>query len=292
MKIIIFGAQGWIGQQLVPFLECNKSSNNITIIPTSVRADDIVQVAQLLDEIKPDRVVSVIGRTRGPGCSTIDYLEDAPKCHDKLALNMRDNLFAPLSLALACQERDIHFTYLGTGCIFTYDDEMCFNSKFDEQSNPNFFGSSYSVVKGYTDRLMRQLPNVLQARIRMPLTGDKSPYNFITKITTYDKICSVENSMTVLPTLLPILADMIINKTLGTINLTNPGTISHNRILELYKTIVDPAFTWTNFTEQEQNDILLSKRSNNHLDTTRLESMYNVPTIEQAVKSCLEQLKN
>ena len=38
----------------------------------------------------------------------------------------------------------------------------------------------------------------------------------------------------------------------GTLNLTNPGLISHNEILEMYKEIVDPTFKWSNFSVEEQ----------------------------------------
>ena len=64
----------------------------------------------------------------------------------------------------------------------------------------------------------------------------------------------------------------------GTINLTNPGAITHNEILAMYKEIVDPTFTWENFTVEEKNQILASERSNNLLDTTKLQSLYpNAP---------------
>lgn len=35
-------------------------------------------------------------------------------------------------------------------------------------------------------------------------------------------------------------------------NFTNPGAISHNEILQLYKDYVDPEFEWSNFTVEEQ----------------------------------------
>ena len=95
--------------------------------------------------------------------------------------------------------------------------------------------------------------------------------NFITKITTYEKICSIPNSMTVIPELLPKVLDMMKNRVTGTINLTNPGLISHNEILEMYKEIVDTNFVWKNFSEKEQRNILTSDRSNNYLDTQKLE---------------------
>ena len=89
----------------------------------------------------------------------------------------------------------------------------------------------------------------------MPINSDNNSRNFITKIINYDKICSMFNSMTVLPDLLPIMIDLS-KKYLGTINLTNPGLISHNEILIMYKEIVDPDFTWENIEQNELNTIL------------------------------------
>ena len=91
----------------------------------------------------------------------------------------------------------------------------------------------------------------------MPIT-EKNPRNFITKITTYPYICSIK-PMTVLPEVLLVL-DMMMNKTTGTINLTNPGLISHNEILEVYKEIV---IVLRKIYKEEQSKILDCDRSNN-----------------------------
>jgi dTDP-glucose 4,6-dehydratase len=162
---------------------------------------------------------------------------------------------------------------------------------FVESSLPNFYGSSYSIVKGFTDRLMNMY-NVLNLRIRMPITDEQHPRNFITKIVNYEKVCSIPNSMTVLPELLPYVLSMMKQNITGTINLTNPGVISHNEILEMYKEIVDPTFTWTNFSQEEQRKILAADRSNNYLDTQKLESLFPVQPIHTAVRNCLLQYKN
>ena len=100
-------------------------------------------------------------------------------------------------------------------------------------------------MKGFTDRLLgsREYSTVvLNLRIRMPIVGQHHPRNFITKITQYEKICSMSNSMTVLGELLPIAVDMMKQSHLGTVNLTNPGVISHNEILEMYKQYVNGEF--------------------------------------------------
>ena len=99
--------------------------------------------------------------------------------------------------------------------------------------------------------------------------------------------------MTVLDELIPYMIDMSIKKITGTVNLTNPGRISHNEILTMYRDIVDPSFTWQNFTIEEQDQILASKRSNNYLETDRLQELYpDVMDIHQSVRQVLIRMRN
>lgn len=284
MKFLIYGGEGWIGSKIVKILE-----HNHEVILGKERCDNIDKLGFEIANLAPDRVICCIGRTHGcidgKSYSTIDYLEQPGKIRE----NVRDNLFSPVIMAKICENLGIHMTYLGTGCIFNNLDT---NVKYTEDSLPDFFGSGYSVVKGYTDQMMKMFDNVLNIRIRMPISEDQSPRNFIKKITSYAKICSVPNSMTVLPELLPLMVDMSINGKTGTINLTNPGVISHNEMLEMYREIIDPDFKWENFTLEEQAKILASARSNNHLNTDKLREWYpNVKDIHTSVRETLELMK-
>jgi len=292
MLVLLYGSNGWIGGQFVDVMK----NNNINYVCGKSRIDNDETLEDEIEQIQPTHIVSFTGRTHGKigdnVFTTIDYLEQK----GKLTENVRDNLYGPLLMSQLCKERKIHFTYLGTGCIFDYDEEHPFGKEengFAEESLPNFFGSSYSVMKGYTDRLMKLYKNdVLNLRIRMPITGDYNGRNFITKITTYEKVCSVPNSMTVLPELLPYVLEMMKSNTTGTINLTNPGLISHNEILDMYTEIVDPNFTYTNFSKEEQLKILDADRSNNFLDTTKLETFFpDVMNIKDSVRIMLENYK-
>ncbi len=290
MKVLLYGKNGWIGEQVYSLL----TKGNHEVIIGNERAENFIRLEEEIAEVKPTNIISTIGRTHGKigdtEYTTIDYLEQKGKIRE----NVRDNLYSPMMIALIANKYNIHYTYLGTGCVFTYDDSHHFGEElngFKESDVPNFFGSSYSVVKGYTDTLMKMLNNVLNVRIRMPITEEIHPRNFITKITRYKKICSVHNSMTVLPELLPCMIDMSDKKITGTINLTNPGLISHNEILEMYKEIVDPDFTWENFDIDEQRKILESERSNNYLDTKRLETLYNVKNIKDSIRVVLYKMK-
>lgn len=292
MNVLLYGSKGWIGGQFAEILK----QNNIDYNEGKSRTDNELTLNDEIETINPTHVVSFIGRTHGKidnkTYTTIDYLEQEGKLLD----NVRDNLFSPLLLADICSKKNIHYTYLGTGCIFKFDEFHTYGKEengFTEDSLPNFFGSSYSIVKGFTDRLMKLYKDsVLNLRIRMPITGTKNPRNFITKIVNYEKICSVPNSMTVLPELLPYVLDMMCNKVTGTINLTNPGLISHNEILQMYKEIVDNNFTWNNFTQEEQRKILAADRSNNFLETTKLQNLYpKIKNIRNSVRECLIQYK-
>jgi len=104
----------------------------------------------------------------------------------------------------------------------------------------------------------------------MPISDDLEPRNFITKITKYERVVNVPNSMTVLHDLLPVSILMTERKLKGIWNFTNPGVISHNEILDLYKQYIDPNFTYKNFSLEDQDKILKAGRSNNELDPSKL----------------------
>jgi len=296
MRVLIFGGNGWIGQQFVSVLNsAADASVEYRIAVERVGLDRIAELEQEMDAFAPTHIISLLGRTHGGNITTIDYLEQP----GKLVENVRDNLMAPIILAQLCADRNIHYTYLGTGCIFNNDNDRI--EAFKETDAPNFFGSSYSIVKGFTDRFMvwrqqggnrRFSEAILNLRIRMPIVGEDHPRNFITKITRYEKVCSIPNSMSVLPELLPMALELMRSRHIGTLNFTNPGVISHNEILALYKQYADPAFKWCNFSLAEQDAVLASKRSNNCLDTHELQRLFpSVRPIGDAVEALMKTYK-
>ena len=284
---LIWGSKGWIGGLFQEVLR----ERGWKLIEAKSRADNRKEVISEINKYNPTHVICLIGRTHGHGYSTIDYLEQK----DKLVENINDNLYAPLVLASVCKSKNIHMMYMGTGCIFEYDDEHKGSTGFTETNIPNFFGSSYSTVKGFTDRLMNEeySDTVLNVRIRMPISSNDSPRNFIRKIISYKNICSIPNSMTVLDDILPVLAQALETGIRGTLNATNPGVIDHSTILNWYKELQNPDHTWTEVT----NDTLVStlvkgSRSNNCLDTTRISSLFpTLPTITESVRRIMERVK-
>ena len=285
MRTLLWGARGWIGGQFKAVLE----AKGWAVVVASSRADNRGAVTAEVDAVKPTHIVSLIGRTHGPGYTTIDYLEQK----GKLLENINDNLYGPLVLAGVAKAKGLHMMYMGTGCIFEYDETHTLEGNgFTEADLPNFFGSSYSTVKGFTDRLMAEEfgATALNVRIRMPISWEDGPRNFISKIIAYEKICSIPNSMTVLDDILPILADCMRDGVTGTLNAVNPGVIDHTTILRWFRDIQDQGHTW----EEIDNAVLVGTcvkgaRSNNMLDTSRINSLCpSIPLIQTSVRRILE----
>ena len=81
---------------------------------------------------------------------------------------------------------------------------------------------------------------------------------------------NIPNSMTVLPELLPYSIEMALRRLTGIYNFCNPGAISHNQVLELYRDYIDPDFKWANFSIEEQAKVITAARSNNELSPHKM----------------------
>lgn len=273
MKFLIWGGNGWIGSMLCEILQ---SQGHDCVVAKS-RIQYLNNILSEIDNVNPDFVINCAGITGKP---TVDY------CEDHKEETYLINSIGPVNLAHACWIKNIHLTNYATGCIYRYTDDK---KIFTEEDPPNFKGSTYSKSKILAEELLAPYNNVLTLRIRMPVSGDMHPKCIITKLSKYNKLINIPNSVTVLEELLPISIKLIFARKIGIYNLTNPGAISHNEIMSLYKKYLDPAFTWSNFTEDEQNNILRSQRSNCQLDTSKLESFHPVTDVHSALNKLLSK---
>ena len=134
----------------------------------------------------------------------------------------------------------------------------------------------------------------------MPISHDLHPRSFLTKIITYEHVCSMPNSMSVLDGpcgCLRLFVLLALAGRTGCYNGTNPGVMSHNEILQRYKAVVDPGFAWSNFSLQEQTLHLACGRSNNRLDTAKLEAGaaelgVHLPCLRVAVEGVLQAISS
>lgn len=293
MKVLVYGWSGYIANFFIQEME----KEGIDFIKAQERIGNMEAFRKEIDEVAPTHIFASIGRTYGGDFSSIDYLEDKP------FVNTRDNLYIVLILCLECKKRNIHLTLINTGCIYTYDenheevkdnedDENYLLSPsslpFTEEDEPNFLGSAYSSIKYLTDSLIRNyFPEVLNLRIRMPVSKIKNKRNFITKIVGYPKINSIENSMTILEDLTPVGLDMMKKEIKGTFNFVNTGTVSHKFVLDNYKKYIDPNHS-CEYVDGEKELNILAKRSNCFLSNDKLRNLgYNIRNVRVAMLDCI-----
>lgn len=145
-------------------------------------------------------------------------------------------------------------------------------------------------------KIMKHYGNCLILRLRMPVSDDLHPRNFVTKITGYERVVDIPNSNTILHDLLPAAILLAEHDEVGVYNFTNPGAISHNEVLQLFKEIVRPSLTYKNFSVIEQAQVIKAGRSNCKLSTSKLEAKlreydYVVPEVRDAYRRCFKRMR-
>ncbi|KAK8790729.1 hypothetical protein WA588_002476, partial [Blastocystis sp. NMH] len=284
-SFLVFGKNGWIGGIVIRLLR----EKGYTVYEAESRLENTQDVAAELDKTKPDYVIDAAGLTGRPNVDWCEFHKEDV---------IRVNVVGTVALADACWKRKIPCTIYATGCIYEYNDSHPMGSGigFTEEDEPNFKGSFYSYTKTLAEKLLREYSNVLLLRVRMPISDDLNPRNFVTKISKYERVVDIPNSMSVLHDLLPASIEMTVHGLKGVYNFTNPGVISHNQILELYKKYIDPEFTWKNFSLEEQAKILAAGRSNNELDSSKLVEACKqfgivIPPIQESIIGVFERMQ-
>jgi dTDP-4-dehydrorhamnose reductase len=272
---LVFGGKtGWIGQKIVQII---KEKGHVPICARS-RLENREAIIKEIEEAKPDYIINAAGLTGKPN---VDW------CEDHKQETMRTNVIGTLNLADIAFMHNIHLTNISTGCIYEYDDKHPMGSgiAFTEEEAPNFFGSFYSRTKIQMESLILEYPNVLNLRVKMPISTELDK-GFVGKIIKFKKVVNIPNSLTVLDDLLPLVVDMSLDGIKGNFNFVNPGAISHHEVLELYKQYIDPAHIYEALTLEEQAKMLKARRANAELSAEKLLKRYpNVPCIKDSLKT-------
>lgn len=269
--MLIFG-QGYIAHKFKDFFGADAEIS-------TVRIEDFSTVKAELQAKKPDVVVNCAGKTGRPN---VDW------CEDHKMETAFSNVVAPMILARACEELGMYMVHIGSGCVYEgYND----GKGWSEEDAPNFAGSYYSRTKAWSETMLKDFP-ILQLRLRMPFDSIPSERNFITKIVKYNKVISVPNSISVLEDFLIAAKTLIEKKATGVFNVTNPGVITHQEILDIYKELVDPTYNYTLFSIEEMEKITKAKRSNCGLSVAKLEANgIHLRPVAEAVRASLVEYR-
>lgn len=279
--ILVFGGKhGWIGQKIVTLL---KDQGHNPVCAQS-RLENREAIIKEIASIKPDFIINSAGIIGNPN---VDW------CETHKPETIRTNVIGTLNLADIAHQMNIHVTNISTGCIYEYDEQHAMRSGkgFTEEDEPNFNGSFYSRSKILMEKLILEYPNVLNLRVKMPISTDLE-HGFVGKIIKYKKLINVPNSLCILDDLLPIAIEMTLKGFKGNFNFVNPGTLSHNEVMDLYKKIIDPTISYENFTLEEQDRILKARRANAELNPAKLLRYFpNIPHVKDSLIKILQTIK-
>lgn len=267
MKYLIFG-NGYLGQK---FKEYFKDS-----VMSEVFVRDERDVLDEVEKYKPEWALNCAGITGRPN---IDW------CEENKQETFEGNVLLPLTIAKACQKAGVKMMHLGSGCVYSGDNN---GSGWRETDPPNFAGSFYSKTKAMSEAMLKDY-NVLQLRLRMPIDNDvKSERNFIHKITQYKKVIDAKNSMTIVDDLLRAAEVLMGRDRIGIYNTVNPGPMSHSEILELYQEMIDPIFSYEIISVEELHQMTKAQRSNCVLNTEKLEKEIKLLPLRERIIEILK----
>lgn len=263
MKILIIG-KGYLGTR------CHEAWSDSILADKTIKSVD--DVLALIEEHQPDAILNAAGVVGKPN---VDW------CETHQWETIKGNTILPLIIAEACQQKKVYLLHMGTGCIFygggPYSE--------DDFGNPAVV---YTRSKYAADLALSTLDNVGIARIRMPLDYIPGPANLIDKLASYEKVVDVENSLTVVEDMIKVFHELLEKKAVGIFHVTNPGSIKHKEILELYTKYIDPDHQneWISEEELVKLGLADKKRSNNIMVSNNLKK-YNI--IMRPVKEAVEE---
>lgn len=233
MKILLVG-RGWVGTKM--YLELTKRGHSLTFVSNTT-------AFHMLETVKFDWVVNAAGVTGTPNVDACEL--------DKFN-TFRGNTLYPIELYEASKAAGVNFSHFSSGCIYEGDIPSA-------DTNPNFFGSTYSISKGISDTYLKDKAQVY--RIRMPFTAFDEPKNFLTKVIKYAKTGKLYegglNSLTYLDDAITVACDLIEEGApAGPYNLVNSGAATMHDITRIFK--LDPQW----FTAEEFRAATACGRSN------------------------------
>lgn len=262
MNALVLG-DGFIGNKIKDYFKCQVSP---------IRVRNYHDIKQEIVKYHSDIVINCIGKTGRPN---IDW------CESNKEETYFSNVIIPQEIDRACNDLGKKMVHIGSGCIYS-------NGEFSECDRPNFYGSFYSRTKITAEEALGR--DVLQLRIRMPISGKNEERNLISKLLKYDEIIDEKNSVTVIDDFLFALERLINLNAKGIFNVVNPDAVSHVDILNIYNKYSQNKKNYRIISVEELHKKTEARRSNCTLSTAKLNSYgvvlrNTIDAIEECVKS-------
>eukprot|EP00762_Andalucia_godoyi_P008300 ANDGO_07391.mRNA.1 Bifunctional dTDP-4-dehydrorhamnose 3 len=276
---VLIGSKGYIGSVFLDHLK----ESNLSVLIYDERLEHRSEIQRMLDSCKPKYVVCCAGIAGKPN---IDW------CLTHVPETVDSNVVCQVALAEDCRRRNIHCTLILTGALY---DSRVLDKVYCEDDMPNCPDHVYYKLRTIEEELLRlggHDKHLLGLRTLYPITGDLHERSLTTKLTKFSKIMRTTTSVTVLDELVPAAIQMMMRNVTGIFNFVNPGAISFDEIMEMYKEIVEPNATWVSVDPTPEQ-----KRASCVLDTVKLMASFEgashvVHDTKTAVRSALLRIRS
>ena len=285
MHIALLGGSGYVGSCFRTQLE-NRGHRTSLISRSDCNLFGTDQLRKRLSDIAPDYVINSAGYTGKPNVDACEL--DRANC-------LAGNALLPGIIGKACQDLDIPWGHVSSGCIFTgrRDD----GNGFQEADAPNFSFrqnncSFYSGTKALGEEILQDFPRCHIWRLRIPFSNIASRRNYLSKVITYNQLLDAENSLSNLDEFVAAATDCMERKLpFGIYNLTNPGSLSTRQIVQLIRDcgVSNKKFKFFESEEEFMRIAAVAPRSNCVLDSAKaLAAGLQLSPIEDSVRSALK----
>lgn len=141
MKVVITGAKGQLGQELIKVLDNEHEVTGIDIDDLDITAAD--KVKDFISSIKPDLVIHCAAMT------------NVDKCEEDPDMAYKVNAFGTQNIAVACQKVNAEMVYVSTDFVFAGDKCEPY-IEFDETGPLSIYGRSKLAGENYVRNLLNR----------------------------------------------------------------------------------------------------------------------------------------
>ncbi len=226
---VLIGGSGYVGQAFIERME-KRGVTYRNFSRNEINYYDPKTLKTALKAENPDVVINAAGYTGKPNVDACEA--DKANC-------LLGNAVLPGVIREVCEELDIPWGHVSSGCIYT--GKRADGNGFQEDDTPNFNfrtnnSSFYSGTKALGEEVLKGAENAYIWRLRIPFDERNNPRNYLSKLLNYEWLLNAENSISQRFEFVDACLDSFVKEIpYGTYNVTNPGSTTARQITSIMK---------------------------------------------------------
>ena len=271
VKVLVTGASGFVGHELLEQLECEKFAIYPVFRDHSIIHDN-AQYCDLRDYGETEILLTTVDPNAIIHCAASSSIEE---CEKNKIESWENNVMGTMNL-LRLMKTDVHFVYLSTAQVFDGNDGL-----YDEESvrNPiNWYGKTKVASEDIVSNMSSLYTIVrLSYQYGCDVKGKNFVHKAFEKLTTNEPVSAdddIISSPTYIGTTVSSLQEIITDGITGVYNIADKEPISKYRLLLNLANELNRSSLVTK--ERLPSMLLASRPKNTSLDVSKFSHTFNV----------------